>query len=549
MPDASTHLLAALAEPGFYPHPAGKVVHLETHISHVFLAGDYAYKLKKPVNFGFLDFSSLAARIAFCREELTLNRRLAPALYLAVWAVAAAPEAPHGLALRPLDETDPARVVEPCLRMARMDGDRMMDGLLARGEVDERQIAALARLLADFYARAGRGPEVAFYGQPEQVRVNVEENFRQTADYQEVSVAPGRWRAIRDYSLGFLARNWRLLKRRAAAGLIVDGHGDLHSGNINLPKGAPPLIFDCIEFNQRFRYQDLACDLAFLAMDLDFHGREDLSRRLMAEFVAAGGDPAIGEVLDFYKCYRAVVRAKIHGFTFDDQHTPAARKFTDLDKARAYFRLAARYAGGEPPYFLVALMGLMGAGKSFLAERLGRALGWPVLASDPTRKRLFGVAPRERREDSWGQGLYGPAQTEATYRELLRGARARLAQGGSVVLDASFAADRWRREALALARETGARPLFVELVAAPEVLAARLNRRAARGQAVSDGRRELLAAQLAAWEDAAWLDGEGARLVLDAALPWEAKLAALTAWLARQGHQPAVSAEGLVGGE
>ncbi|RJX33408.1 MAG: hypothetical protein C4525_09070, partial [Desulfarculus sp.] len=484
----SQGVVRAMGRPEFYPHPVQNLEHLQTHISHIFLTGPFAYKLKKPVDLGFVDFRSLDSRRHFCAEELRLNRRLAPEVYLQVLAVVPGPQGP---ALAGSDRPD-GPVLDYVLKMLQMDAGRMMDRLLDQGQVSGQQARDLARVLAAFYPTAGRGPQVDFSGRPEQVRLNVEENFRQTEHAKGVTVSPGRWQAVADYSLGFLRERWGLLEQRVAQGRILEGHGDLHSGNINLPVGGRPIIFDCIEFNERFRQQDQACDLAFLAMDLDFHGREDLSRVLVQEFVERSGDQGLPAMLEFYKCYRAVVRAKVFGFMYEDAEVEQAERLCDLDRARAYWRLAARYAGGEPPFFLLCLLGRMGTGKSFLAAALQRALGWEQFSSDVVRKQQAGLAPGERRYAGWGQGLYGPQATQATYQALLAGAGVQLAMGAGAIVDASLREEAWRRRFLDLAAQHGARVLFVEVAAAPEVVAARLARREAAGGAASDGRRELV---------------------------------------------------------
>lgn len=526
-----SQIVEAMGRPGFYPHPVTALEHVQTHISHVFLTGSLVYKLKKPVDMGFLDFSTLSKRRHYCLEELRLNRRLAPDLYLAVLAVVAGPEGPR---LASLEEAGDS-ALDFVLQMKQMDQTRQMDLLLDQGQVDQAQAAGLGRLLAGFHARAEQGPQVSFYGLPQQVRLNVEENFTQTEAYQDVSVAQGRWQAIRAYSLDFLAGQKDLLEARARQGFIRDGHGDLHSGNINLPAQGPPIVFDCIEFNERFRYQDTACDLAFLAMDLDFHGRPDLTQALVEAYQEASGDKDLGQVLDFYKCYRAVVRAKIHGFMFDGPGGDAAHKFHDLSKARAYFRLAAQYAGGGPPFFLVCLMGFMGSGKSYLARRLAAATGWLWLNSDAVRKQQAGLAAQERSYDAWGAGLYGPQATEATYQALYEVAQTRLEMGDSLVLDASFREERWRRKFLDLALAWGARPLYVDVRADIKILLERLARRQAQGGAVSDGRPELLERQMAAWEDASQLLAAHG-LVVDGGAEIDVKLAQVLARLKEMGH-------------
>ena len=517
-------ILQLFEKPFFYPYPADEVSHVETHISHVFLTGGHAYKLKKPVDFGFLDFSSLESRIHFCREELHLNRRLAPEVYLEVLALVENPGVEAGFELLGLDDVPPEKVLEPVLVMSRMKDGRMMDRLLDEGGVEEEHVRGLARLLAKFYAGAGGGGKVDFFGRWEQVRLNVEENFRQTEDHVGVCVSRGRWEAVRDYSLGFLLENRRLFHDRVEGGFMVEGHGDLHSGNINLPENGPPLVFDCIEFNDRFRYQDQACDLAFLAMDLDFHGQPGLARLLADEFVKESGDEGLVDVLDFYKCYRAVVRAKIHGFAYDDQGASREHRFTDLARARAYFRLAAGYAGGGARYFMVCVMGLMGTGKSYLARHLAEEMGWPLWRSDVLRKQSAGMKPEQKSRDQWGEGLYSPDKSRRTYLGLLEKAGAELEQGASVVLDASFSKDEWREKFLDLARSTGSVPVFLEVFASDEVVGERLARREEKGTNASDGRLAIQKDQAAAWEDSGWLLEQGLGMRVDGGLPLVQKL-------------------------
>jgi aminoglycoside phosphotransferase family enzyme/predicted kinase len=493
---SDARVLTALSRPETYPHPVRAIEHLQTHISHVFLTGPMAYKLKKPVELGFLDFRTLEQRRRYCLEELRLNRRLAPAVYRQVLALVL-----RGgrVALAPWDDPG-GEVLDYVVQMTQMDQERMMDRLLERGEVSPEQVARLARLLARFYAAEPGGPQVSFAGRPSQVRLNVEENFRQTRDYQGICVSPARWRAVREFSLGFLRVERELFKQRVEQGRVKDGHGDLHSGNINLPLEGEPIVFDCIEFNQRFRWQDAACDLAFLAMDLDHHGRRDLREVLVSEYITASGDRDLLRVLGFYMCYRAVVRAKVYGFMHEDPGLEFAERFRDLGRARAYFRQAAGYAGGEPPYFLVCFMGLMGTGKSYLAKRLAQATGWPRLSSDVVRKQRAGLSPGQASRDAWGQGLYGPAATTDTYETLLRRAGSRLEMGASVIVDASFTHDAWRERFLDLARQEGAVPLLVQVYAAPEVVRERLLRREAKGGSPSDGRLELVEVQKANWQ-------------------------------------------------
>jgi aminoglycoside phosphotransferase family enzyme len=326
-------LIEAFLDPAFYQHPVAEVVHRQTHISHVFLTGLRAFKIKKPVDFGFLDFTTLDKRLRFLNQELALNRRLCPEVYLEVIPITEA----GGRFV--LGGDGPA--VEYALVMLQMDEGRLMNRLFAAGQVGPAQVEAVAQVMVPFYQTAATGGQIDHYGKPEVFRVNTDENFEQTQGYVGGPLTSETFGTIRDYTDRFLAEQADLFAQRIARGRIRDGHGDLHMGNIILADKV--YVFDCIEFNDRFRYGDVAVDLGFLAMDLDFHGRPDLATRLMEVYVDGSGDQGVFQVLDFYKCYRAVVRAKIACFTADgtdDQEVRAAQ----FDLARAYFDLALSYA-------------------------------------------------------------------------------------------------------------------------------------------------------------------------------------------------------------
>lgn len=521
-----------MLRPDFYPHAAGEVVHLQTHISHVFLTGELVYKVKKPLDLGFLDFSSLAARRRYCLEELRLNRRLAPEIYLAVLGIF---RRDGGLTLDRL-ESGQGELVEVCLQMKEMAQERMLDRMLEASAVTNDHIEAIADRLAAFYRAEKTSPEIAAFGRVAQIRHNVEENFEQTRPHVGLAVAPARWRAVRDYSLGFIEEHQGLLRQRVEQGRIIDAHGDLHAANINLPVGGGVHIFDCIEFNRRFRYQDPACDLAFLAMELEFHRRPDLSRRLVDRAARALDDPDMGRLMDFYKCYRAVVRAKVNGFVLQDSEVEPGQRRHDLGLARAYWRLAAGYTPGEPAYFLVCFMGLMGTGKSYRAAWLARATGWDLLRSDVVRKELAGLAQDQRRYEDYGRGLYNEMATRDTYGALLERAEAHLSQGLSVIVDASFKEAAWRGEFLDAARRHGAVLLMVEVTAERPVVEARLRRRQAKGADASDGRVALIDSQAAQWEDTQGLADAGVLLRLDGGREADETMGRVMDWLRVKGY-------------
>jgi hypothetical protein len=330
LPDFITGLL----RPESYPHPAAEVKLLQTHISYVLLAGDYVYKIKKPVNFGFLDFTSLEKRRFFCDREVELNRRLCPDLYLGVTTIT---RSGAGFAL-----DTPGEVVEYAVKMARMDEARMMGRIIEAGQLTEATLDQIVAILVPFYEKAAGGPELAAFGTPDAVAVNVLENFQQTEGFVGcASLSLAQFQRISAYAQAFLERG-ELFGARIAAGRIRDCHGDLYSANICLSE--PIRIFDCIEFNERFRYCDVASDVAFLAMDLDYHGLEELSRYFIASMVERAGDQGLAAMLDFYKCYRAYVRGKIGLFTAHAPEVDATTKAASLAQAGRYFQLAERYA-------------------------------------------------------------------------------------------------------------------------------------------------------------------------------------------------------------
>lgn len=330
-------LVQAMMAPGFYPHRPERVELRQTHISYVFLAGDLVLKVKKPVDFGFLDFTTRDKREQCCRKEVELNRRLCPDIYLGVSAVT---EKDGGFSL-----DGDGGVVEYAVRMKRMDEGRIMSTLLQQGLVGRADIGRIVQVLVPFYEKAAAGPDLATFGTPEAVAVNVLENFDQTRSFiGAAGLDRDRFSLLESYARGFLSHAG-LFQQRREERKIRDCHGDMYSANICLDQ--PVHIFDCIEFNDRFRYADVASDVAFLAMDLDFHGRMDLSAFFIEEFVKASGDRGLTDMLDFYKCYRACVRGKIGLFTANAPEVDGKTKKAALDGVARYFALAESYAQGK----------------------------------------------------------------------------------------------------------------------------------------------------------------------------------------------------------
>lgn len=326
-----------LLSPAAYPHPAPEVKLLQTHISYVLLAGEFVYKFKKPVDFGFLNFSTLERRHHFCQEELLLNRRLCPDLYVDLVRVNEE-EGRFNLG-------GSGVAVEYGVKMLRMPEARMMVNLIQAGKLSEAQLDQIVAILVPFYEKAAGGAEIREFGRAQAVAVNVRENFAQTEGFiGDQALSRVQFEEIGDYAQRFLARE-ELFNQRVEAGRIRDCHGDLYSANICLADKV--YIYDCIEFNQRFRFCDVASDVAFLAMDLDSHGLSGLSAYFIKQFVQASGDRELPEMLNFYKCYRAYVRGKIGLFTAAAPEVGAEGKMVALAQAAKYFKLAHKYAGGQ----------------------------------------------------------------------------------------------------------------------------------------------------------------------------------------------------------
>jgi aminoglycoside phosphotransferase family enzyme/predicted kinase len=445
-----------------------------THASWVYLARDEVWKLKRPVDLGFLDFRTVESRRRCCEEEARLNRRLAPDVYLGVEPVR---RGARGLTVR-----GDGPVVDWAVHMRRLPDDGCATALLARGRLDADHLARLARRLATFHSAAYEMPAA---GEVATLRANVDENFASTERFVGDLLDQATLEGVRAFQLGWLAAHGARLHGRVAAGRVREGHGDLRLEHVYFPSSGPdaePVVIDCLEFSERLRCGDVAADAAFLAMELDAAGRPDLAAGFLARFAEASDDFGIYAVIDFYLSYRAWVRGKVAALLAVDPAAPPATRAEKRREAQARFALALTYARREAARpFVVAVAGLPGSGKSTLAAALGSALALPVVSSDLTRKALAGLAPTARGPAE----LYSDASRDRTYDELLGRGGDVLGAGRSVILDATFSTRAWRAAAAALARQHGARFVLVERDEPPAVLRERLSHR--RGQpTVSD---------------------------------------------------------------
>jgi len=496
-------LLEALQNPKIYPEKPVSVEILQTHASAIFLVGKHVYKIKKPVNFGFLDFSSLEKRKHYCHEEVILNRRLCPEVYLGVVAIR-------------LQEgkiavgEGPGEIVEYAVLMERLPREAMMDRRLAEGMVNSEVLQKIANTVTQFHERAMTSPEIASFGKIEVIRINVEENFSQMEKYVGASLSVKEFQGIRDQTRKFMEGHLPLFAKRITDGKIRDGHGDLHLQHICLTDEI--LIFDCIEFNQRFRYGDVAADIAFLLMDLDFHEYSSLSAELAGIYLSLSKDWPLYLLLNFYKAYRANVRGKVISFRLDDPGISSLEKSAAREDARRYFHLAYQYAQKMNRPMLLLTCGLMGTGKSTLARALAEGLSWNRVSSDIVRKELARLSPQERRYEIFHQGIYAPDFSRKTYQALFDRARTFLADGSSVILDASFKKEIDRSAALSLAREMNADFLLIECTCEEGILRERLARRTREAGQPSDGRWEIFGKQK---EDFEKIEGVDSRLHLN----------------------------------
>lgn len=503
--DALPPVVRAMSQPGFYARPPARVELLQTHISYVFLAGDDVYKLKKPVRFAFLDFSTLERRRHFCHEEVRLNRRLAGDVYRDVVAIC---PRNGGFALAPEDRGD---AVEYVVHMRRLPAERMLAYLLDHGGVDTDLIDAIASRLAAFHAGADTGPEIARGGDPAVIAKLLDDDFREVDAFHGHTIAADDDEAIRRFCREFLRRHDALLRRRQGEGRIRDGHGDLHAEHICCVD--PLIIFDCIEFNPRFRHRDVAAEIAFLAMDLVYHRRSDLAERLVARYAAETSDPELPLLVPFYACQRAYIRGKVDSLKSVDTAVDAAARDAARASAMAHFALAYRYTWAYTPR-LVVVVGVSGSGKSTVAAALEERTGFAHINSDTTRKRLAGLPPTARP----GPALYSAERSAATYAAMYEAAKRELASGRGAILDATFQRRSHRDNARDVARRAGVPVVFVECVCDEKEIRRRLTERTRRNADASDADWAVYQQQRANYEEFA-PDEQRDRVVIDTTMP------------------------------
>lgn len=486
----------ALARPGAFPFPPASVEVRHTHISVVFLADDLVYKVKKPVDFKFLNFLTLKDRKKFCDAEVVLNSRLAPGVYLGVVPITMTPSGP-------VFEGE-GEAVEWAVKMRRLPDEATLAQRLKNTTLDETVFTRLGARVAEFHAGAANGPEIAAHGSFETIAFVSRQNFEQSESHAGVTVNATVLDRLKAANERELARLKPLMEARAARGMTRDVHGDLHLDHVyHFPEKTPPddiSVLDCVEFNDAYRCSDVVADAAFLAMDLIFKGRRDLAEKFTDAYFEASGDSEGRGLLNFYIGYRGAVRGKVEGFLATDGNAPEEKRAGAVKSARAHWLVAlgALESPRRRPA-LVLTSGLPGSGKSRIAADLEGSGGFTRIISDVVRKELAGLNPTQSAKTEFGGGIYTSEWNEKTYAECLARAEKALFEGKRVVVDASFREESNRRRFLALAGDYGVPAVIFHRTAPESVVRERLSRRGANS--ISDADWEVHRKFALVWEE------------------------------------------------
>lgn len=478
--------ILALLEPDVYPHPAKCCELIETHISWVILTGDFAYKIKKPVNLGFLDFSTLEKRLFYCQEELRLNRRLA-SIYLDVVAITGTPEQPVITAL----PENKSQVIDYAVKMHQFPQPAQLDRILLKAELHTEHIDAFARRIADFHQQVDVADETTNYGDLEQVRQPAEENIEQIRSqikhhkYDLILDELEQWARVEFESLK------PILLQRKQDGFIREGHGDMHLRNLAWINNKP-VLFDCIEFNPELRWIDVISDIAFLVMDLQDRQQPQLAQRFLNQYLEYTGDYAGVAVLPYYLFYRAMVRAKVDVIRAGQAGISHNKKVEAENDFSGYLELAQSYTRKLRPTLIIT-RGMSASGKTTITQTLLEQLLAIRIRSDVERKRLFGMNSNQTAKADAGKGIYTPSATERTYEKLAELAEKILDAGYSVIIDASFLNNSYIKQFKAIAEKKQIPFLILEFCASEQTLRQRIIN---RKQDASDADLAILENQL-----------------------------------------------------
>ncbi|HGG56529.1 MAG TPA: hypothetical protein ENK31_01900 [Nannocystis exedens] len=526
--------IAALAKLGAYVHMpnavgAKRVEVIQTHISVVFLVGGAVFKIKKPLRLPFVDYSTLALRLYFCRAEVDLNRRLASDVYRGIVPITRDAQGQIKLG-------GEGEIIDYAVEMRRLDEESTLGAGLARHDLPLGTMTAIGRRLADFHRNAARGPAISAYASFDAVATNCRDNFSQTAALGLQAIPTALLDRLSELTEGELCSLRETIESRARRGLACDCHGDLRLDHVYLlPECRPPAdleIIDCVEFNDAFRYGDPVVDLAFLIMDLRYHGFQGEAAELRESYFEATGDREGELLLPLYTAYRASVRGKVEAFRMSESEVPAAKREEATRASLRHFMLALQVlsAAGQGP-LLVLVAGLPGSGKSTLAAALAEPSGAALVRSDVVRKGLVGLEPTASAKAAFGEGIYSPEMSRRTYDACLAQARSQLLTGRAVIVDANLRSHAQRRPFAELAHDLGVPFAFLICETTEAEALARL---AARNNDASDADAEVYLRARSSWQEPA--DDLVARVrIIDSSASKRATEAAARAALASLG--------------
>lgn len=478
----------AMLKPGVYDHPVADIELIETHISWVVLTGKFAYKIKKPVNFGFLDFSTLEKRRICCEQELRLNRRLALEIYLDVVSVTGSAECLH--------ISDKGKAVEYAVKMQQFPQSAQLDCMLAAGDLKVQHMDAIAAMVADFHQTVEIADKTMEFGNADLVYQPVAENFRQINQHIDAAVYAELLKKIALWSQQQAAKLQKTFSSRKKQGFVRECHGDMHLRNLMWLAGKP-MAFDCIEFNAQLRWIDVISEIAFLVMDLHERQQARLANRFLNSYLESTGDYAGLLVFTFYLCYRAMVRAKVNALLLEQKENADDERKNLIAGFESYLELAASYIK-QPKAKLIIMRGLSASGKSTVSQQLVDELGVIRIRSDVERKRLFDIVSHESASSCINSGIYSSRASQKTYEKLIELASGIISAGYSVIVDATFSAYEQRVPFKILADSLGVSYLIIETTAPVDVLRQRILQ---RQNDVSDADITVLEQQVLNWQD------------------------------------------------
>lgn len=460
-------LITALMQQDIYAHPVERLQLIETHISWVILTGQYAYKIKKPVNVGFLDFSSLEKRHFYCLEEVRLNRRLAADIYLEVVPITGSHESPHWAG-----DSD---TIEYAVKMMQFPQQAQLDRMLMKGNLSSFQLDSFANLIADFHQQTDIAGEKQSYGEPKSLYFPIEENFIQIRAQLNNTKQLSQLNNIEGFCQESFRRLLPIFEQRKNEGFIRECHGDLHLANMAWVR-EKPLLFDCIEFSPNLRWIDVINEVAFLMMDLQKNDRSDLAWRFLNGYLELTGDYSGVRVLSFYLIYRAIVRAKIEIIQAGQSKIGDAKRTNAENAFQQYLLLGKIYTQTNQPRLIIT-HGFSASGKSTLSRKIAEQMGAIRIRSDVERKRLFGMQAKDDGKADIDQSIYSPEASQKIYKKLVQLTEQVLLGGISVIVDAACLKTGQREDFRRLAKVLHCPFLILDIPVSKDVLRQRIKRR------------------------------------------------------------------------